>query len=217
MYFTRYVLDEYANARRQIVAEAFLNALTVGWGMGGATLSPSNKPIELQSHDPTRYTGDMLAWLHQTSASEKEYIRSLTSEKGLAFFWGCHLFYSLADKELIQDCLNNITNGLAYPLQVRLEQLLVTEHNAVLLYKINNLLQFYSSVIMNLLGAKCTLYTTLSELQSLSWNLFVSALQKQTNELLAEVSFEYWFYHVMLPAARLYVCTSHVRIFMLFN
>ena len=35
------------------------------------------RPIELHSHDPLRYVGDMLAWLHQASASEKEYLQSL--------------------------------------------------------------------------------------------------------------------------------------------
>lgn len=34
------------------------------------------RPIELHSHDPLRYVGDMLAWLHQAAASEKEYVHS---------------------------------------------------------------------------------------------------------------------------------------------
>lgn len=59
--------------------EAFLRALTIGWNHDAMG---SSKPIEMQSHDPTRYAGDMLAWLHQATASEKEYLRSLTSEKG---------------------------------------------------------------------------------------------------------------------------------------
>lgn len=56
----------------------------VGWNSGDNVESfvPS-KPIEMQSHDPTRYAGDMLAWLHQAAASEKEYLCSLTSEKGI--------------------------------------------------------------------------------------------------------------------------------------
>ncbi|KAM3171453.1 hypothetical protein ACTXT7_016598 [Hymenolepis weldensis] len=167
--FFKYILDEYANARRQLIVEAFLRALTVGWNQDEG----SSKPIEMQSHDPTRYTGDMLAWLHQAAASEKEYLRSLTSEK--------------ADKELICDCLNNITSGLAHPLQLRLEQMLVTEHNSVVLYKVNNLLQFYTNVILNLLDEKSTLHITLAELQTLSWNLFVSALQRQTSEMLSDM------------------------------
>uniref|UniRef100_A0A915EX56 Conserved oligomeric Golgi complex subunit 6 n=1 Tax=Echinococcus canadensis TaxID=519352 RepID=A0A915EX56_9CEST len=171
--FFKYILDEYANARRQLIVETFLHALTVGWNSGGNVTSVFlSKPIEMQSHDPTRYAGDMLAWLHQAVASEKEYLCSLTSEK--------------ADKEIICDCLSNVTGGLAHPLQLRLEQILVTEQDAVLLYQINNLLQFYANVILNLLDERATLYITLSELQALSWNLFVSALQRQTSDLLAD-------------------------------
>ncbi|CDI98238.1 oligomeric Golgi complex subunit 6 [Echinococcus multilocularis] len=171
--FFKYILDEYANARRQLIVETFLHALAVGWNSGGNVTSVFlSKPIEMHSHDPTRYAGDMLAWLHQAVASEKEYLCSLTSEK--------------ADKEIICDCLSNITGGLAHPLQLRLEQILVTEHDAVLLYQINNLLQFYANVILNLLDERATIYITLSELQALSWNLFVSALQRQTSDLLAD-------------------------------
>ena len=35
------------------------------------------RPIELYSHDPLRYVGDILAWLHQACASEHEHIASL--------------------------------------------------------------------------------------------------------------------------------------------
>ena len=55
----RYVLDEYCAARRQLLVRSFVDALTVG-GPGGTP-----RPIELHAHDPPRYVGDMLAWLHQ--------------------------------------------------------------------------------------------------------------------------------------------------------
>jgi hypothetical protein len=45
---------------------AFIDALTQG-GPGGTP-----KPIEMHSHDPKRYVGDMLAWLHQTMPNERE-------------------------------------------------------------------------------------------------------------------------------------------------
>ena len=38
-------------------------------GVGGTP-----RPIELHSHDPLRYVGDMLAWLHQAAATEKEHL-----------------------------------------------------------------------------------------------------------------------------------------------
>lgn len=56
---------------------AFINALTVG---GPAPLFLP-RPIELHAHDPIRYVGDMLAWVHQTLASEREFLTGLFGEK----------------------------------------------------------------------------------------------------------------------------------------
>lgn len=64
--FPRYVLDEYCTSRRSVLVRAFIDALTLG-GVGGTP-----KPIEMHAHDPKRYVGDMLAWLHQTIPGERE-------------------------------------------------------------------------------------------------------------------------------------------------
>lgn len=64
-------MDELAVARQEAVARAFINALTRG-GPGGTP-----RPIELQAHDSLRYIGDMLAWIHQACASEKEMLETL--------------------------------------------------------------------------------------------------------------------------------------------
>src|SRR6218665_1622623 len=63
--FCSYTLDEFSNARRAAVVRSFIDALTRG-GPGGTP-----RPIELHSHDPLRYLGDMLAWGHQATASEE--------------------------------------------------------------------------------------------------------------------------------------------------
>jgi len=62
----KYVLDEYCTSRRSVLVGAFIDALTLG-GVGGTP-----KPIEMHAHDPKRYVGDMLAWLHQTIPGERE-------------------------------------------------------------------------------------------------------------------------------------------------
>lgn len=70
---TRYSLSEFATARRTAVVRAFIDALTHG-GPGGTP-----KPIELHAHDALRYISDMLAWLHQCLASERELLCQLLS------------------------------------------------------------------------------------------------------------------------------------------
>ncbi len=61
--------------RRNAILRAFIDALTRG-GPGGTP-----RPIELHAHDPLRYIGDMLAWLHQTVASEREFLESLLNSE----------------------------------------------------------------------------------------------------------------------------------------
>lgn len=45
----KYVIDEYANARRSVFVRNFIDALTVGGPHGNP------KPIEMHSHDPKRF------------------------------------------------------------------------------------------------------------------------------------------------------------------
>ena len=47
------------NIFEQLLSGRFVTALTRG-GPGGLP-----RPIEVQAHDPRRYIGDMLAWVHQ--------------------------------------------------------------------------------------------------------------------------------------------------------
>ena len=53
------------------MVRSFIDALTRG-GPGGLP-----RPMELHSHDPLRYVGDMLAWIHQGTASEREHTQVL--------------------------------------------------------------------------------------------------------------------------------------------
>lgn len=66
-----YCLDEVASTRNKSILRSFLIALT----QGGPNGMP--RPIEIHAHDPLRYVGDMLAWIHQALASESELINSL--------------------------------------------------------------------------------------------------------------------------------------------
>jgi hypothetical protein len=57
--------------RSTSILNLFLDALT----RGGPNGLP--RPIELHAHDPIRYIGDMLAWIHQAMAGEREFLESL--------------------------------------------------------------------------------------------------------------------------------------------
>ena len=64
-----HVLSDLLSARRALLLERFLKALSRGSG--------GTRPIELSAHDPVRYASDMLAWIHQALANEKEFLIAL--------------------------------------------------------------------------------------------------------------------------------------------
>ncbi|CAF1225452.1 unnamed protein product [Adineta steineri] len=167
----KYALDEYGTARRNALVRGFIEALTRG-GPGGMP-----RPIELSSHDPLRYVGDMLAWTHQATASEKEYGEIL-----LRKFKGWNDL-----QKTIQTLLGFITEGLCRPLRVRLEQVLVSQHEPVTLYKLTNLLKFYETTIKQLLPIECQLALVLDEVSHLSSKMFLNALNATATRLIEKV------------------------------
>lgn len=60
MFVLNYVkFIQVGNLRHNALFRRFISALTRG-GPGGMP-----RPIEVHAHDPLRYVGDMLGWLHQ--------------------------------------------------------------------------------------------------------------------------------------------------------
>ncbi|KAI8905593.1 oligomeric complex COG6-domain-containing protein [Gorgonomyces haynaldii] len=63
--------------REKTTSLGFQQALSVGG-------SSSQKPIEIHAHDPQRYLGDMLAWIHQQTLTERELLEGLFGLKSSA-------------------------------------------------------------------------------------------------------------------------------------
>ncbi|KAM5311541.1 conserved oligomeric Golgi complex subunit 6 isoform 2-T2 [Glossophaga mutica] len=167
----KYTLDEFGTARRSTVVRGFIDALTRG-GPGGTP-----RPIEMHSHDPLRYVGDMLAWLHQATASEKEHLEALLKH-----------VTTQGVEENIQEVVGHITEGVCRPLKVRIEQVIVAEPGAVLLYKISNLLKFYHHTISGIVGnSAATLLTTIEEMHLLSKKMFFNSLSLHASKLMDKV------------------------------
>jgi hypothetical protein len=65
------IADDIASLRKSAMMSGFLEALTRGGPDG------FSRPIEFHAHDPLRYIGDMLAWIHQACASERDMLLAL--------------------------------------------------------------------------------------------------------------------------------------------
>ena len=77
-----------------------------------------------------RYGGDMLAWLHQTIASERDLLLSF-----------------LPSRETVLTVLSEVTEGVSRTLKIRVEQIINNTDDCITLLQISNIIQFYLSTI----------------------------------------------------------------------
>ena len=157
----QYCIDEYSIARRMALVRCFIDALTREGNSG--------RPIELHSHDPVRYCSDMLGWLHQAIATENDHIASLLAEQS---------------SERSVAILSMVTEGACRPLHMRIEQVIVSTANAVVAYKLVNLLRYYAGVLQGHLSPTAPLVQTVNDLSELQSKMFFSTLNAQTSKIL---------------------------------
>lgn len=108
----------------------------------------------------------MLAWLHQSIASEKDFLASI-----------------LEDTETISLLLGHITEGLCRTLKVRVEQILSAEQDCLVLQKISNLSKFYLATMKGFLSPNSELIITIAELCKLCDRQFNSSLTLKISRL----------------------------------
>ncbi|XP_055531100.1 conserved oligomeric Golgi complex subunit 6 [Wyeomyia smithii] len=159
----KYVIDEYSTARRSVVVRSFIDALTVG--------EANVKPIEMLAHDPKRYIGDMFAYIHQILPVERENLLMLVK---------------MCDKDVTEQtqlAMTNISDGVCHPLKVRVEMILNSEKDTIVLYSISNLIRFYQNIIINVVKGG-QLEQCISELHAHSETSYLNSLAFQVKQLL---------------------------------
>ena len=164
----KHVMEDYCASRRSMMVRSFLDALTLGGPHG------TPKPIELQAHDPLRYVGDMLAWLHQATPTESDNLKGLLK-----------LVDRVEDQvrdDVMQNSLCDVSEGVCRPLRSRVEQILLSESNCVVLYKLSNLIRFYCNTIESVVPAKSLLIETLKDLDEMAYKQFISVLQANVQQ-----------------------------------
>ncbi|KAJ1899576.1 Golgi transport complex subunit 6 [Kickxella alabastrina] len=117
---------EIASVRCAALEQAFLRALASG-GPGGRP-----RPIEAHAGDPQRFVGDMLAWVHQACASERELLGAMVGESRR----------DASASALLPRALANV----ARPLEIRVAQTVGSMRDAVALYRVASVLGFYAAL-----------------------------------------------------------------------
>jgi hypothetical protein len=193
-------LDFFAEARDYVLSDAFHYALTdaiSGTGGPGAGGDSSVKPIEFSAHDPLRYIGDMLAWVHSTTVSEREALESLFVDDGDELARGIQAGLSSEpwsrideDQEVtfdgqkaLSDLVNRDLNGVSRSLRQRIELVIQSHEDPVTCYKVVNLLSFYRTTFSKLVGTRSNLVDLIQNLEKYTLGHFESLMRDQISAL----------------------------------
>ncbi|KAI9065410.1 oligomeric complex COG6 [Trametes sanguinea] len=172
-------LTYLSQTRQATLLSSFMDALTRG-GPGGLP-----RPIELHAHDPLRYVGDMLAWVHQAIAAEHEFLESLFGMRNARRMVGAERTFGASEEESwIAELLDGAVRGLCGPLRVRVQQTVRSQESSITSYKIANLVQFYMVTMQRTIGREALLSKTLEELTELAYSVFYGAIEAQGRSLL---------------------------------
>lgn len=174
-------LDSFAEARESILSDSFHSALT---GSASEAEHIATKPIEFHAHDPLRYIGDMLAWVHSTTVSEREALENLFISDGdeikRSIQEGLESEPWLRDEDAEifdgRKALNQLVSrdltSVARVLRQRTEQVVQSHDNATLAYKIANLIGFYKSTFVKLLGSDSDVLEVFTTLEASAMRQF---------------------------------------------
>jgi hypothetical protein len=191
-------MDFFAEAREHNLSDSFHAALT-----GGPGADTYGKPIEFQAHDPLRYIGDMLAWAHSATVSEREALEVLFIGEGDELAKGIKAGidadpWSRKDgdeeeeaydgRKALNELVNRDIAGVARLLRQRTEQVISSHDDATLAYKIANLIGFYRSTFEKLVGKDAAFLETLDTLEGSAQRQFRANMRDHVASIQTELS-----------------------------
>ncbi|KAI0280541.1 oligomeric complex COG6 [Russula aff. rugulosa BPL654] len=174
------VLTVLAQTRQSTLLTSFTSALTTGNRTGSVG---ARRPIDLHAHDALRYIGDMLAWVHQTIAAEREFLEALLSIDTGSRMPGAVRAPAHADDEWLGELMDAAVAGLCGPLRARVLQTVRAQESGLNAYKVSRLLHFYTLTMARTLGSRALLATTLKETTAASYTVFFDAIAAQGRAL----------------------------------
>ncbi|KAJ3499768.1 hypothetical protein NLG97_g58 [Lecanicillium saksenae] len=190
-------LDFFADARQRILSDAFFASLT---GNGNSGESTAVKPIDMIAHDPLRYVGDMLAWVHSTAVSEREVLEVLFVADGeevvkdINSGRDAELWRIISDGEdeefntlkALNSLVDRDVSGATRLLRQRVEQVIQSNEDSILAHKLANLLKFYGIMLLKLLGPDGSLLDAVRSLEKEAMRQFRALLRERIAAVRAE-------------------------------
>eukprot|EP00200_Dunaliella_tertiolecta_P002280 CAMPEP_0202353132 /NCGR_PEP_ID=MMETSP1126-20121109/9026_1 /ASSEMBLY_ACC=CAM_ASM_000457 /TAXON_ID=3047 /ORGANISM="Dunaliella tertiolecta, Strain CCMP1320" /LENGTH=730 /DNA_ID=CAMNT_0048945441 /DNA_START=36 /DNA_END=2228 /DNA_ORIENTATION=- len=192
----KYCAEEVATARHNALFQRFITALT----RGGPNGMP--RPIEIHAHDPKRYINDMLAWVHQSLASEREFVVALfggDEPEGDGLTNGSSRGAMEARRAALEarglggaeglntaSLLDRIFESICRPLRVRVEQVLMTSPPLLLCFQLTQLHSFYLDLTQKIVGPEAQLTLALRSCRDMAHRSFLEHLRVRGEKLVQQ-------------------------------
>ncbi|KAL8683969.1 MAG: hypothetical protein Q9224_006642, partial [Gallowayella concinna] len=191
-------LDSFSQAREHVLTDGFYSALT-GSSTTDQDNDPTMKPIEFHAHDTLRYTGDILAWAHSATVSERESLESLFISEGDEMAkgiragrqsepWSAMGGDVFDGRKALDSLVNRNMTGVARALRQRIEQAIQGQDDPVTIYRTVNLISFYRVTLKKLLGPDSFIMESLSSLEDFAMRQFEALQNDQTATIQAELT-----------------------------
>ncbi|KAI4199493.1 MAG: hypothetical protein LQ350_004559 [Teloschistes chrysophthalmus] len=190
-------LDNFSEARDSILTDGFYSALT--GSSADQDRDSTMKSIEFHAHDALRYIGDMLAWAHSATVSERESLGSLFIAEGDEMAkgiqagrhsepWSATDGESFDGRKALHDLVNRNMAGVARALRQRVEQTIQGQDDSITIYKIASLISFYRVTLTKLLGKESFIPEALTSLEASAMRQFEALQSDQTAAAQAELA-----------------------------
>lgn len=150
----------------------------------------NNNEIAMSAHDPLRYIGDLLAFVHALIVNEVEFITTLfkLNADDEIEYERSEFENSLIQLENLKDVnrsinetIEKIIGSLSRPLKIRMEQIIRSEKQLDVICKIYNLLDLYKMMYHKQLpsGSLCPIFETLETSKQLCVERVLSVLKEK--------------------------------------
>ncbi|EMG50652.1 hypothetical protein G210_1850 [Candida maltosa Xu316] len=160
-----YSLNSKSESRSKEILDDFYKQVQGDGEINGqrrsSSVSNDSRPIFMSAHDPIRYVGDLLAYVHSVSVNESETITSI---------------FTMGEDEkdeqkvenefhtTIHDVTDKILRALSRPIKARVEQIVSTETKLSTIVQIFNLVELYAIMFTKQLGNTGNLTETIQQL-----------------------------------------------------
>lgn len=190
------IITKLTQLRSKTIVDEFLNQVS------STESEDISRPIVLSAHDPLRYIGDILAYVHSVIVNEVEFIKNLFQNQNNNISDDFKYERSEFEESLIQtenlgnveqitnDTLVKIINSLSRPLKIRIEQIVRSEKHLEVLQKIFNLLDLFKMMYDKILPKDikdCTIIESLDSLKSLCVERIFGLLKEKLDQVNRDV------------------------------